>query len=183
MAYNFKQFEDRLGETKEWFVGELSTIRTGRATITLLDGVKVDSYGSYLPINQVAGVANEDAKTLRITPYDKTASPEIEKAINNADLGVSVTVDDGGLRVIFPDLTSERRDLLIKQAGKKLEEAKISIRKERDEIWSDIQKQERDGEITEDEKFKGKEDMQKIVDELQKELDGFVAEKETEIRA
>jgi ribosome recycling factor len=120
---------------------------------------------------------------LRIAPYDKSQSPEIEKAINDADLGVSVAADDNGLRVIFPDLTSERREMLVKQAHKKLEEARISIRKERDDVWGEIQDEEKDGKISEDDKFKAKEDMQKLVDDFQKELENLTKAKEEEINA
>jgi len=183
MAYNFTKLEARLGEISEWLDGELSTIRTGRATATLLDGVKVDSYGSQMQMNQVATIVSEDARTLRITPYDQGQIQDIEKAINDEDLGVSVNVDDKGLRVIFPELTAERRDILIKQAGKKLEDARISIRKERDDVWSDIQAQQAAGDISEDEKFHGKEEMQKLVDGAQSKMDEAVKAKEEEIKA
>jgi ribosome recycling factor len=182
MSYDFKQFETRLGEIEEWLKGELSTIRTGRATATLLDGVKVESYGSQLPMNQVATVVSEDARTLRITPYDQSQIQEIEKAINDADLGVSVNTDEKGLRVIFPELTAERRDILMKQAGKKLEEARISIRKERDDTWNNIQNQEKSGEISEDDKFKMKEEMEKRVEDAQSKFEDLVKAKEEEIQ-
>jgi len=182
MAYNFTNFDQNLNKVKEWLVKELAAIRTGRATLTLLDGVKVESYGSFLPINQTATVVSEDAKTLRITPYDQSQVSAIEKAINDADLGISTSVDEKGMRVIFPDLTSERRELLIRQAGKKMEEARISIRNEREDIWSEIQKQEKDGDISEDDKFKAKEDMQKKVDDIQKQLEELTNAKETEIK-
>jgi len=97
------------------------------------------SYGTKLPINQVAGITVEDAKTIRVTPWDKNQIKEIENALNTADLGVSVVVDDQGLRVIFAELTSERRNSLIKVAKSKLEEAKISLRNARDEVWNEIQ--------------------------------------------
>lgn len=181
MAHDLNKFKGRLGEIETWLKTELATIRTGRANAALLDGVRVESYGSQLPIVQVAGVGSEDARTLRITPYDKSQSKAIEKAIADADLGVSVNVDDGGLRVIFPELTAERRDLLIKQAHKKLEEARISIRNERDYIWGEIQKEEQAGEISEDDKFRAKDEMQKIVDDVQKRLDEITDAKEKEI--
>lgn len=183
MAYNFTKLQTRLGEISEWLKGELSTIRTGRATATLLDGVKVDSYGSQMQMNQVATIISEDARTLRITPYDNSQIQAIEKAINDEDLGISVNVDEKGLRVIFPELTAERRDILVKQVGKKLEEARISIRKERDDVWGDIQDQEKSGDISEDEKFRAKEEMQKFIDETQTKMDGVAKAKEEEIKA
>lgn len=183
MIYQFNEFKQNLSKVKEWFTGELAGIRTGRATIALLDSIRVDSYGAQSPLNQVAGVAVEDARTIRINPYDASQVKAIEKSIAEADLGVSISTDEKGLRVIFPELTSERRDLLVKQVGKKLEEARISIRKERENVWSDIQEQEQKGDMTEDEKFKSKEDMEKIVSDFQKELEELAKTKENEIKS
>ena len=183
MAYNFQQFQSRIDEIKEWLQKELSTIRTGRATITLLDGIQVNSYGANMPLNQVANTLSEDARTLRITPFDHSQIQAIEKAINDADLGVSLAVDETGVRVIFPELTSERREILVKQAHKKLEEARISLRTERDEVWGQIQDQQKAGDISEDEKFQAKDDMQKLVDDIQKEFDSMTSEKESEINS
>jgi ribosome recycling factor len=182
MAYDFKQFKSRTNEIKEWLKGELSAIRTGRASSALLDGVKVVFYGAHTPLNQTATIISEDARTLKINPYDKTQAKNIEKAISDADLGVSVVVNDAGIRVIFPELTAERRDILLKQAGKKVEEARISIRKERDETWNDIQEKEKNAEMSEDDKFRAKEDMQKIVDEIQKQFEEMLVTKEKEIK-
>lgn len=183
MAYDFKQFKTAMSEVENWLKKELLAIRTGRASATLLDGVRVDFYGSMTPINQTATIISEDPKTLRIQPYDASQTKNIEKSINEADLGVSVMVNDSGIRVIFPDLTSERREILVKQASKKLEEARISVRKNRDDVWNAIQKKEKDGAMGEDEKFRAKEEMQKIVDETQKKLEEMVKAKETEIRS
>ncbi len=182
MKYDFKPFQTRLGEIKDWLQKELSSIRTGRASAILLDNVKVNSYGSQMPIDQVASVVSEDAKTLRITPYDVSQIKEIEKAITDADLGTSLIVDEKGVRVIFPELTSERREILIKQVSRKLEESRVSIRSERDDIWGDIQKKEKDGDISEDEKYSSKEEMQKYVDDTQKELDTLAKTKEEELQ-
>ena len=143
MIYKFDQFKENLEKIKTWFTGELASIRTGRATISLLDSVRVDSYGAQSPINQVASINVEDAKTIRINAYDASQVKQIEKAITEAELGVSISTDEKGLRVIFPDLTSERREMLVKQVGKKLEEARISVRKEREDVWDQIQKQEK----------------------------------------
>lgn len=183
MMYQFNDLKQNLEKVREWLSNELAGIRTGRATVALLDSVKIEAYGSQLPLNQVAGVSAEDPKTLRVSPYDVGQIKAIEKAIDEADLGVSISTDEKGLRVIFPELTSERRELLIKQVGKKLEEARISIRKEREDVWNDIQKKEKEGEMTEDEKFKSKEEMQKIVDDFQKELEQIATNKETEIKS
>ena len=181
MSYDFSKFEDNIKEVEDWLLKEFSTIRTGMASPALLDGVKVNSYGSFLPINQIANVGVEDAKTLTVSPWDVNQIKEIEKAITDANLGVSVSVGGTGIRVSFPDLTSERRALLIKTAKEKLEKARVSLRSERDTVWDEIQRQEKDGEIGEDEKFRLKEQMQKIVDELNKKLGELFNKKETEI--
>ncbi len=181
--YQFNEFKEKLSKIKNWLDSELSGIRTGRATVTLLDSVRVNSYGTPSPLNQVAGVSVEDARTIRISPYDIAQTKEIEKSITEADLGVSISTDEKGLRVIFPELTSERREILIKQVGKKLEEARISIRKERVDVWSDIQLKEKNSEITEDEKFKSKEEMEKIANDFQKDLEQLTVNKENEIKS
>lgn len=181
--YQFNDLKQNLNKVKEWLVGEFNGIRTGRATVALLDSIQVESYGAQVPLNQVGSISAEDARTLRIAPYDISQIKAIEKAITDADLGVSISTDEKGLRVIFPELTSERRDVLVKQVGKKLEEARISVRKEREDVWSEIQKMEQNGEMTEDEKFRSKEDMQKIVDDFQKELEVLADNKENEIKS
>lgn len=180
--YNFSEFKNNLNEVKLWLEKEFLAIRTGRATTSLLEGIFVEAYGSKMPLNQVATISNEDAKTLKINPFDQAQAKNIEKAINDADLGVSVAVSDSGIRVIFPDLTSERREMLIKQAKKKLEESKISLRSERDDVWNDIQTKQKNGELTEDDKFRLKEEMQKLFDEIQKALDEMFDRKEQEIK-
>ena len=111
---------EKLKEVNEWLQKEYSGIRTGQASPMLLDAVKVESYGSYMPINQVGSVNIEDARTLRISVWDKSAVSAIEKAIREADLGISTVSDSDGVRVIFPELTSERRVQLMKLAKAKL---------------------------------------------------------------
>ncbi len=181
MPYDFSVFKNRVGEVEAWLAEEFSGIRTGRATAALLDGVLVDSYGAKTALKHVANISVEDAKTLRITPWDHTLVKGIETAIAAANIGVSTVPDSNGVRVIFPDLTSERRAQLVKLVGQKLEDARVSLRKEREEVWSDIQKKEKDGQLTEDEKFKYKDDLQKIVDEGNKKLEAMAEKKEVEI--
>lgn len=181
MAYDFAQFKKGVLEVEAWLANEFTGIRTGRATAVLLDGVMVDSYGAKTALKHVANISVEDAKTLRITPWDNSLVKGIETAIAAANLGVSTVPDSVGIRVIFPDLTSERRTQLIKLVGQKLEDARVSLRKEREEVWNDIQKKEKEGELTEDEKFKYKDDLQKIVDEANKKLEVMAEKKEVEI--
>lgn len=181
MAYNFSPFKDAVKGVEEWLKREFSNIRTGRATPAILDSVKVEAYGSDMTITALASVAVEDARMLRITPWDATVTKSIEKAIQTSDLGLSVTVDDKGLRVVFPDLTSDRRASFIKLAKQKLEDAKISMRGEREKVLKDIDKQEKEGEISEDEKFRLKTELQKILDDSARVLEELFVKKEKEI--
>ncbi|MCD5382056.1 MAG: ribosome recycling factor [Candidatus Pacebacteria bacterium] len=181
MTYDFSSFESRGTEIVDWLGKEYTAIRTGQATPALLDVVKVDSYGAMTPINQVASVGVEDARTLRISPWDAGQIQSIEKAITDADLGVSVAVDDSGLRVIFPELTSDRRAQLLKVAKTKLEEARVSIRGARDEVMKGIEAANKGGDMSDDEKFDAKEELQKLVDTKNKALEDMYTRKETEI--
>lgn len=175
------EFSTRLQETADWLSKEFSGIRTGQASPALLDGVKVESYGAKMPINQVASVGIEDARTLRISPWDSSQIGGIETALLEADLGVSVSTDSAGLRISFPELTSERRAQLTKLAKQKLEDARVSVRSARDEIMKLLDKQEKDGELSEDEKFTAKENVQKQVESTNKKLDELYATKEAEL--
>ncbi|MDO8493679.1 MAG: ribosome recycling factor [bacterium] len=181
MAYNFSGVKESLKATEAWLAGEFSGLRTGRVSPAILDSVSVESYGARMPIAHVAAVSIEDAKTLRIAPWDAAMVKEIEHAIQAANLGVSVVPDSAGIRVSFPDLTEERRKSLIKIVKTKLEEARIRVRQERDKTMNDIQAKEKDGEIGEDDKFRLKEEMQKLVDEANSKLDAVADKKEKEI--
>lgn len=183
MAYNFSPLKEKVKDTKEWLKKEFQGIRTGRATPALLDNIQIESFGTRIPLNQVGNVGVEDARTLRISLWNVDQIKDVEKAITDANLGVGVSSDGSGVRVSFPELTSERRTLLIKLSKDKLEEARVSLRNERDSVWNDIQKQEKDGEVSEDEKFRFKEEMQKLVDEGNKSLDELGRRKEEEIQS
>lgn len=181
--YNFQPFKSRIAEIEDWLKKEFSLLRTGRATSVILDSITIESYGSQSPIAHVAGVSMEDARTLRVAPWDKSQIKAIEAAIQKANLGLSVTSDDAGLRVIFPELTGERRAQIIKLLGAKLEDARISLRKEREAVLTDFKQQEKDGDMSEDEHFKGKEELQKFVDEANRKFDELAAAKEKEINS
>jgi ribosome recycling factor len=181
MAYSFTHLQKKAKDAEEWLAAELKGVRTGRATPTLLDGVRIEAYGSRMPINQVANITVEDPRTLRVIPFDRATLKDVERGISQADLGVGTAADDRGIRVIFPELTADRRAQLMKIAKSRMEEARISMRSARDEVWSDIQKQERDGLISEDEKFRAKEQMEKIVTETNKKFEEQLKKKEQEI--
>ncbi len=175
MSYNTQSFKTELKKIEEWLSKEYSQVHTGRATPIVLDSIMVESYGSYMPIKNVAGVTIEDTKTLRVAPWDKNQIKGIESAINASNLGLSVVSDSDGVRVIFPMLTTENRAKLVKVLKEKLEDARISVRKERQ---SEIDKTE---DLSEDDKKRAKEDIQKAVDESNNNLEVIFAKKETDL--
>jgi ribosome recycling factor len=182
MAYDFKPFEAQIKGIQERLTKELGSVRTGRATPAVLDGVMIESYGTRMSLAQVANIGVEDARTLRITPWDMSNAKEIEKAITVANLGLSVGADERGIRVSFPELSGERRVQLLKVAKEKVEEAKASLKAAREQVWNDIQKKEKDGAMSEDDKFRGKDEMQKRVDACGKVFEEALARKEKEIQ-
>jgi ribosome recycling factor len=165
----------------KWLEREFAGVRTGRATPMLLDLVQVESYGTRVPIQQLGSISVEDARTLRISIWDKDAVKNVEKAIKEADLGVSVVADSAGIRVIFPELTGERRTQLLKLAKAKHEEARVSVRSARDEAMKEIDKLEKSGEMSQDDKFSTKENLQKKVDVFNIKLNELLELKEKEI--
>lgn len=174
--------KQKLNEVKEWLQKEYAGIRTGKSSPALLDSIRVESYGSLMPINQVANISTEDARTLRVSPWDSSTIAAIERAIQDADLGVSLATDSSGVRVIFPELTIERRAQLQKLAKSKLEDARIRVRSVRDDVMKHIDKSEKDGTISEDQKFTQKDAAQKAVDESNRTLEQLFDQKETELQ-
>ena len=181
MQYNFSNFKIELKKAEEFLSKEYSQLNVGRASPMVLDGISVESYGSYVPLKNVATVAIEDPKTLRIAPWDKTAVKGIEKAIVGANLGLSVATDDLGIRVIFPQLTTETRQTLVKVLKEKLEESRITARHERVIVLEDIEAKKKEAKITEDEMFSAKEELQKITNETNAKLEEIFKKKEKEV--
>lgn len=181
MSYDFSKLKNKAKEVEEWLKKEYTGIRTGIASPALLDNIVVESYGSRMGIKELASVSIEDARSLRVSPWDSSQTASIEKAITLANLGVSLRADEKGVRVLFPELTTERRSSIVKVANGKLEEAKVSLRSARDEAWSEIQKKEKEGGMGEDDKFRLKNEMQKIVDDAAKKLEEIAAKKDKEI--
>lgn len=176
-----EELKKKVVETKEWLVKELSGVRTGRAAPQLLENVRVEVYGAMTPLSQIATVGVEDAKTLVISPWDKENAKHIEKAIAEADLGVSTQAGDTSVRVIFPDLTAERRSMLSKLVGDRIEQARVTLRGIRNEAISVFEKQKKEGDMGEDEFFTLKEQIQKVIDEASKGLDELGEKKRKEI--
>lgn len=180
VQYNFSNFKTELKKAGDFLSKEYNQLNIGRASPVALNGVNVLSYGSHVPLNNIANISIEDPKTLRITPWDKNQIKDIEKAIIGANLGLSVAPDDAGIRVIFPQLTTETRVTLVKVLKEKLEEARITVRHEREIVWKDVEVKEKEAKLTEDEKFHAKEELQKIVDEANRNLEASFEKKQKE---
>jgi len=181
MAYDFNPFKKSITATEDWLKKEIQQIRTGQASPAILDGVRVEVYGAPMSLKEVASVMIEGARSLRITPWDSAQTKEIEKAISTSNLGLAVSVDDQGLRVVFPELTSDRREDFARLAKDKLEEAKKKVRHERDQVIKDIQAAEKEGGMGKDEVFRLKNEVQKIVDASSKASEEVYGKKEKEI--
>ncbi len=177
MSYNFSDFKQNLKKVEEWLSKEYGGVHTGRATPMILDTISVESYGSLQPIKNVGSISIEDPRTIRVAPWDKTLVKAIESAIAAANLGLSVSADSDGLRVIFPQLTTETREKLVKVLKEKLEDARISVRKERDEAFTKMKA----ANLPEDDTFRAKDEMQKYVDEANQSLEAVFEKKEKEV--
>ena len=162
-------------------MGEYAGVRTGQASPGFLDAIRVDSYGTKVPINNIASIGIEDARTLRISPWDSGNISALERAIMDADLGIGVVTDSSGLRVSFPELTGERRTALLKLAKQKLEEARVRIRSAREDKMKSFDTQVKNKEMGEDDARREKEKAQKVVDEANKKLEALYDQKEKEI--
>ena len=173
--------EEAMKKTIEKVKHDFSTVRTGRANVALLDGIKVESYGSLLSLNQVAGVSVPDGRTLEIKPWDMSQLNAIEKAILKSDLGLTPINDGKLIRISIPSLTEERRREIIKVVNKMSEDYKIAIRNERRQIVDEIKKLEKEKSITEDDKKKYEIDIQKLTDNYITKIEVLVKQKEEEL--
>ncbi len=180
--FNFNDLKEKIKGVEEWLSKEFSSIRTGRASLAILDFILVEAYGGKMNIRELANITVEDVKTIRIEPWDQSMGKNIEKAIMSSNLGLSTAPFEKGLRIIFPELTSERREQFIKVMKSKLEEAKISLRNLRDKTWKEIENKEKEGGMGEDDKFRLKDEMQKIIDEANKNFESMASKKESEIK-
>lgn len=175
------EFRQKLEKITEHLKNEVASLRTGRATPALVEGLEVDYYGSKTPLKAIAAISVGGPKELLIQPWDKNAIQPIEKAIQSSSLGLNPSTDRDAIRLIIPQLTEERRKELVKFLGRYLEDAKIQIRKEREDLLKDVERKEKAKEISEDEKFRQKNDVQKVVDEVNKKIEEIGSLKEKEI--
>ena len=177
----FEDLKDRMGKSIESLKREYSRLRTGRASISLLDGIRVSYYDTPTPLNQMASLAVPEPRLIVIQPWDKTAIEDIEKAILKSELGLTPINDGKVIRISIPPLTEERRKELVKVARKMSEENKVSIRnirRDANEMLKDLKKEK---EITEDDLFRSQEEVQKATDQSISHVDDLCAAKEKEI--
>lgn len=173
-----KQMKEKMDQAVQAFTKNLATIRAGRANPSLLDSVFVEYYGTSTPLNQLASVSAPEARLLVITPYDKTAISDIEKAIQKADLGISPSSDGNVIRINIPPLTEERRKDLVKVVGKYAEESRVQVRNIRREANDQLKKEEG---LPEDERRALQDDVQKATDKYIDKIDELAKNKEKEI--
>lgn len=176
-----KETETKMKKAVEVVRQEFIKIRTGKATTALLDGIKVDYYGSLMPLNQVGNVGTPDIHTISITPWDKAMIGAIEKAIQTANLGLNPANDGTVVRVPIPPLNEERRKELVKLIKKFAEDGKIALRNIRRDAIDHLKKSEKEEHFSEDERKRGEDEAQKLTDKFIKEIDSHVALKEKEI--
>ena len=172
--------EERMEEAVMYLDEALSHIRAGKANVKLLDGIRVDNYGSMVPINNCAAVTTPDARSIIIKPWDKSMFKVIEKAIINSDLGIMPENNGEIIRIGIPPLTEERRKQLAKQCGKEGEQAKVSVRNARRDGIDQLKKAVKEG-LSEDNQKDGEDDLQKMHDKYVKKIDALLAAKEKEI--
>ncbi len=177
----FDETDARMEKAIEALRGELSKVRTGRASVTLLEGVKVDYYGSPTPLNQVATLSAPESRLITVQPWDISQIQPIEKAISSADLGLTPSNDGKIIRIQVPALTEERRKEFVKLVRKYAEECRISIRNARREANETLKKMEKDKDISEDDCKKGQEEVQDITDSKIKKVDSILSAKEADI--
>lgn len=176
-----EEAKETMGKSVASLKNELKRVRTGRASLSLLDGIKVDYYGTSTPLNQIASLAVPESRLMTIQPWDASVIKDIEKAILKSDLGLTPGNDGKVVRISVPPLTEERRKSLVKVIHKMSEEHKVAIRNIRRDANEQLKTMKKDGDISEDEAFKAQEKIQKMTDDFIKMIDAVYAEKEKEI--
>lgn len=173
--------EQRMKASEQALTKQLGSIRAGRANASLLEGINVLYYGAPTPLNQLAQISVPEARMLTITPFDKNALQDIEKAINKSDLGITPSNDGNLIRLVVPQLTEERRRDIAKLVGEEAENAKVAVRNVRRDGLDEFRELEKSGEISEDDLRRYEKDVQALTDQSVKNVDALAAEKEREI--
>ena len=174
-------FEERMIKTTEVLSTQFAAVRAGRANAAVLDQIEVEYYGVPTPIRQIATVSSPDPRSLMIAPWDGSTLKAIEKAIQKSELGINPQNDGRNIRLVFPQLTEERRKELVKQVRKYCEEAKVALRNIRRDAMEKFKKEQKAGDMTEDDLKNMEKDLQKLTDDYIKELDKLSAAKENEL--
>ena len=183
MGVDFKEFERKMGKAVDHLMEEFSAVRAGRANAKVLDRITVEYYGSETPLNGVATISSPDARTLVIAPWDTKLLKDIQKAIQTSDLGINPQNDGKVIRLVFPQLTEERRKELTKQVKKYAEDGKVAMRNIRRDGMDYVKKLKKNNEITEDDQKKAEKDLQDLLDKYIKKVDEATAVKEKELMA
>lgn len=190
MMHEYMDYQDILSKIRpeldkaiQFLEGELAKIRTGRASVALVENVIVDCFGSKLPLKQLGAISIPESRQILIQPWDKSYIEPIERALAQASLGATPVVDKEVIRITFPQLTEEFRQSMVRLLSLKSEQARESIRRWRDEAWREIQEKERSGEIREDDKFRAKDELQKLVDEYNEKIEEMGKRKRKELEA
>lgn len=181
MKQQLAKFQEKMEKTMDSLANEFNTIRAGRANPHVLDRIMVDYYGSPTPVAQVGNISVPEARILQIQPWDTTVLKAIEKAIHESDLGLNPSNDGKIIRLVFPELTEERRKELTKETKKKGENAKVAVRNIRREALDTFKKMQKNNEITEDEYTSMETDVQKLTDKFVEEVDRHIEVKNKEI--
>ena len=180
---DYKVYSDKMKKSIEAVNADFASVRAGRANAAVLDRISVDYYGSPTPVQQIAAIASPDPRQLVITPWDATALKPIERAIQESDLGINPQNDGKSIRLAFPQLTEERRKELVKQIHKYSEAGKVAIRNIRRDAMDAFKKKQKASEITEDDLKIAEKDLQKLTDDMCKEVDVLLEKKEKELMA
>ena len=175
------ELRDKMEAALEALERDFKRIRTGRATVSLLDGVRAEAYGSQMPLNQLATLSAPEPRLLLVQPWDVTVLPQIEKGILKSELGLTPMSDGKVIRISIPPLTEERRKELVKLVRKMSEEGRVSVRNARREANEMFKELKKEGEISEDEAFKAQEEVQELTDEYIKKVDEILKAKEQEV--
>jgi len=176
-----KNLKIDFNRTIEYLKSELASLQVGRANPSLIENIKVNCYNQELPIKQLAAISAPEPRLIIIRPWDKEVIRNIEMAIRESKMGLNPMTEDDFIRVNIPALNEERRKELVKILQEKTEECRISVRRQRGEVWDRIQAMEQAKEISEDEKFRAKDELQKVVDEYNKKIEEINKKKEEEI--
>ncbi len=175
------KIKPNLDRTVEYLKGELSGLQVGRANPGLVEDLEVECYNQKMPLKQLASIQAPEPRSILIQPWDKSIIKDIEKAISNSKLGLSPVVEEDFIRLKIPPLSEERRRELTKIIQEKLEECRVSVRRQREEVWRQIQDLEKEGKIPEDDKFKAKDELQKVINDYNRQIEEISKRKEEEI--